>query len=95
MPAYLIADVEVTDPVGYADYSRDIVATVAPFEGRYLVRGGATEVLEGDWHPRRTIVIEFPSAAHLRAWYHSPAYAPLKALRERTANSRLVLVEGV
>ncbi|HEY0857630.1 MAG TPA: DUF1330 domain-containing protein [Albitalea sp.] len=95
MAAYLIADVEVTDPVGYADYSRDIVATIEAFGGRYLVRGGATEVLEGNWQPRRTIVIEFPSAAQLRAWYFSPAYAPLKLLRERTANARLVMVEGV
>ena len=69
MPAYLIADVEVTDPAGYADYTRDIVATVDAFGGRYLVRGGKTEVLEGDWSPRRVVVIEFPSMAQLRAWY--------------------------
>ena len=95
MPAYLIADVEVTDAAGYADYSRDIVATVEAFGGRYLVRGGRTEVLEGDWSPRRVVVIEFPDAAQLRAWYGSPAYAPLIALRQRTANSRLLMVEGV
>ena len=95
MPAYLIADVEVTDPAGYAEYSRAIMGTIEAHRGRYLVRGGATEVLEGDWSPKRTIVIEFPSAAQLRAWYDSPEYEPLKALRKRTAVSRLVLVEGV
>lgn len=95
MPAYLIADVEVTDPAGYADYTRDIVATVQAFGGRYLVRGGKTEVLEGDWSPRRVVVIEFPSGEQLRAWYDSPAYAPLIALRQRTASARLVMVDGV
>ena len=95
MAAYLIADVDVTDPAGYAAYTRDIVATVEAFGGRYLVRGGKTEVLEGDWAPRRVVVLEFPSAAQLRAWYESPAYAPLIELRQRTANARLVMVEGV
>ena len=95
MPAYLIADVDVTDPVGYADYTRDIVATVQAHGGRYLARGGRSAVLEGDWTPRRLVLIEFPSAEALRAWYESPEYAPLIALRQRTARARLIAVEGV
>jgi uncharacterized protein (DUF1330 family) len=95
MPAYLIADVEVTDPAGYAEYTRAIVATVDAHGGRYLVRGGRSEVLEGDWTPRRLVVIEFPNAEALRAWYDSPEYAPLIDLRQRTANARLVMVDGV
>ena len=69
-------------------------ATVAAYGGRFLVRGGATQTLEGDWSPKRAVVIEFPDAAALRRWYDSPEYAPLLALRKRAARSTLVAMEG-
>ena len=94
MPAIVIADVEITDPAGFEEYRARVPATIAAFGGRYLVRGGATEVKEGDWSPRRLIVLEFPSLARAREWYASPAYAPLIALRERSARTRLVFAEG-
>ncbi|MBM4382544.1 MAG: DUF1330 domain-containing protein [Deltaproteobacteria bacterium] len=94
MPALVIADVEITDPTGFEEYRARVPATIAAYGGRYLVRGGATEVKEGDWSPRRLIVLEFPSLARARAWYASPEYTPLIALRERTARTRLVFAEG-
>ncbi len=95
MPAYVIADVEVTDPAGFEDYRSRVAATVAQFGGRYLVRGGATETKEGDWTPRRLILLEFPTMARAREWFASPEYAPLIALRQRTARTKLVFAEGL
>lgn len=95
MAAYLIADVEVIDPAGFAEYQQKVPATIAQYGGRYLVRGGATEALEGTWSPRRCIVLEFPSMAQLKTWYASPEYAPLIAIRERTAKSKLMAAEGI
>lgn len=95
MPAYVIASIEVTDPVLYEDYRRQVAATIAAHGGRFLVRGGATRTLEGDWAPKRAVVLEFPDAAALQRWYDSPEYAPLLALRKRAARSTLVVMDGV
>ncbi len=95
MSAYVIADVEVLDSADYEQYRQHVPATIAAFGGRYLVRGGALTALEGDWLPKRCVILEFPSMAQLEAWYDSPAYVPLRALRERTTKSRLVKVEGL
>ena len=95
MPAYMFANVEVTDPAGYEQYRQQVSATIEAFGGRYLVRGGATEVLEGDWVPKRMVILEFADMAQLKAWYQSPEYRPLIELRQRTAMSTLVAVEGV
>jgi uncharacterized protein (DUF1330 family) len=95
MSAYVIADVEVLDSAAYEEYRQQVPATIAAFGGRYLVRGGALTVLEGDWSPKRCVILEFPSMAQLKAWYDSPAYVPLRAIRERTTKSRLVMVEGL
>jgi uncharacterized protein (DUF1330 family) len=95
MPAYLVADVEVTDRDLYDEYRKGVAATVAAYGGRFLVRGGATRTLEGDWSPQRAVVLEFPDAAALQRWYDSPEYAPLLALRKRAARSTLVVMDGV
>jgi uncharacterized protein (DUF1330 family) len=95
MAAYVIADIEVTDSTGFAEYQQKVPATIAAYGGRYLVRGGACEVLEGSWSPKRCVVLEFPSMAQLKTWYGSPEYRPLIAIRERTTKSNLVVVEGV
>jgi uncharacterized protein (DUF1330 family) len=94
MAAYLIADVEVTDPRGYETYRQQVPAIIAAHGGRYVARGGATEVLEGDWQPRRLVILEFPSREKLMAWYRSPEYQPLIAIRQAASNSRLVVVDG-
>jgi uncharacterized protein (DUF1330 family) len=95
MAAYLIADVDVKDPGAYEEYKRGVGATIAAFGGRYLTRAGATEVLEGDRVPGRLVVIEFPSAERIRAWYDSPQYRPLKEVRRRSAESTLIIAEGI
>jgi len=94
MPAYMFANVEVTDAAGYGQYRQQVSVTIEAYGGRYLVRGGATEVLEGNWMPKRMVILEFPDMAQLKAWYHSPEYHPLIELRQRTARSTLVAVEG-
>jgi uncharacterized protein (DUF1330 family) len=94
MAGYVIAEIEVTDPVVFERYREGVPATIAAYGGRYLVRGGALTVLEGDWQPKRLIVLEFPDAATARAWHDSPAYAPLLALREKSARTRLIIAEG-
>jgi len=95
MPAYVIVDLEVTDPVGMEEYRKQVPATIAKYGGRYLVRGGKHETLEGDWHPKRVVVLEFPSVEQARRWYDSEEYREPKALRFRSGRTNLILVEGV
>ena len=95
MTAYVIADVEVLDAALYETYRQQVPATIAEFGGRYLVRGGALTVLEGAWSPKRCVILAFPSMAQLKAWYDSPAYVPLRAIRERSTKSNLVMVQGL
>ena len=95
MPVYLIADIEVTDPAGYEEYKRRVPAVIAAHGGRYLVRGGASEVLEGTWRPRRSAIIEFADLASMKAFWESAEYRPLRAIRERCSKSNVVVIEGV
>ena len=95
MPAYFIVDNEVTDSAGFEDYRKQVPATVEKYGGRFLVRGGQIQTLEGDWKPRRIVVTEFPSIEQARRWYDSEEYRALKALRSRSARGSVVLVEGV
>lgn len=94
MPAYVIADVDVHDPDAYREYAALVPATLEPFGGRFLVRGGDHASLEGDWRPGRLVVLEFPSADHARRWYASEAYGAAKGIRHRASTGRLVVVEG-
>lgn len=95
MPAYIIADIEVLDTAAYEEYRQRVPPTIAAYGGRYIARGGATEVLEGTWSPRRCVILEFPSVAQANAWWNSPEYQPLRVIRERTTRSSLVLTEGL
>jgi uncharacterized protein (DUF1330 family) len=95
MPAYVIVDVEITDPVRYEEYRRLATPTVAAFDGRYVVRGGSTGTLEGGWQPGRLVVLEFPSVARAREWWDSPAYRPARDLRQQCARTEMIVVEGV
>jgi uncharacterized protein (DUF1330 family) len=95
MAAYFIVELDVQDAAAFEEYRRQVPGTIAQYGGRYLVRGGTMESLEGDWHPKRVVVLEFPSAEQAKRWYGSAEYAPLLALRLRAATSRMILVEGV
>ena len=94
MAAYLLVDIEVTDPGPYEDYRRQVPPSVEKYGGKYLVRGGELETLEGDWIPKRLVVLEFPSLEKAKQWYDSEEYRPLKELRAKATNSKMVLVEG-
>jgi uncharacterized protein (DUF1330 family) len=94
MAAYVIADITVQDAEVYAEYRKQVPATVEKYRGRFLVRGGAHEVREGDWKPGRVVVIEFPDMAAARAWYSSPEYGPLLKMRLHAATGSVILVEG-
>jgi len=93
MPALLIADIDVRDPETYSRYRSANPEIVRKFGGRYLAVGGAVRVLEGDWVPRRTVIIEFPDMAAIEAFYQSPEYAELRKIRWQSADSRLVAFE--
>jgi len=95
MPAYVLAEIEVTDPEGYKGYTAVVGESIGKYSGRFLVRGGATQVLEGEWPARRRVVLEFPSLEVARAWWDSPEYAKPKALRRAHSTGRLLLLEGV
>lgn len=95
MPGYVIVEIDVTDPEGYEEYRRLAAPTVEACGGRYLVRGGRTETLEGDWQPKRIVVLQFDSVEQAKEWWHSEVYGPIKAIRHRTAHTRMIVVEGV
>jgi uncharacterized protein (DUF1330 family) len=94
MPAYLIAQTEIHDHATYDRYKAQVLPLIQKFQGKFIVRGGDVEVLEGDWTPSRMVLIEFPSMQHIRDWFASPEYAPLLALRQPAAVDRLVAVDG-
>jgi uncharacterized protein (DUF1330 family) len=94
MSAYVIAEVNITNPDMFAEYRKLVPATIEKYGGRFVVRGGTVETKEGGWSPARIVVLEFPSMDQARSWYHSPEYAPALALRLKCANAKLILVEG-
>jgi uncharacterized protein (DUF1330 family) len=94
MPAYTVVEVEVEDPVRYEDYKKMVPPSLEPFGGRFLVRGGRVETLEGEWAPKRLVIVEFPSVEKAKAWWSSSEYAEAKALRQATAKTQMIVVEG-
>jgi uncharacterized protein (DUF1330 family) len=95
MPAYLISTIEIIDPVGYEEYKKLVSPALAKYGGKFVVRGGDIEHKEGDWRPKRIVVVEFESVDQARAFYDSPEYAPAKQIRLRTSNGSVLFVEGV
>ncbi len=93
MPALLIADINVQDANEYSEYRAANPGIIKKFGGRYLAVGGDVRVIEGDWTPRRVIIIEFPDMAAITAFYESPEYIRLREIRWKSADSRLVAVE--
>ena len=94
MAAYLIVQVKVNDPKRYEDYKKMVPPSLEPYGGRFLVRGGAVEAMEGSWKPARLVVIEFDSVERAKAWWGSREYAEAKALRQATADTEMILVQG-
>jgi uncharacterized protein (DUF1330 family) len=94
MKAYIIVDIKITDPDRYDDYKKLTPASLQPFGGKFVVRGGATATLEGNWLPGRIVVLEFPSVEKAKAWWSSDAYAPAKAIRQASSETKMIVVEG-
>ena len=95
MPAYVIVDVTVTDPREMEEYRKQVPATLAKYGGRFIVRGGAHQTVEGDWKPNRLIVLEFPSMEQAKRWYDSEEYREPRAMRLRAGRANLIMVEGI
>ena len=95
MKAYIIVDVNITNPTRYEDYRKLTPASLVPYDGKFIVRGGATETLGGEWFPGRVVVLEFPSMQQAKAWWSSAGYAPAKAIRQSAADTKMIIVEGV
>lgn len=95
MPAYIIVDVKINSLEEYETYKKLTPASLAAYNGKFIVRGGQTEILEGEWQPGRVVVLEFPSLAIAKAWWASDEYAVAKAIRQRTAETKMIVVEGI
>lgn len=95
MPAYAIADITITDGETYKGYQALTPDTIEKYGGRFKVRGGAHEVIEGDWQPGRIVVLEFDDMAALKRWYDSPEYTAARAIRLSAAAGSVIFVEGL
>lgn len=95
MPAYLISDVTVKDAAAFQAYRSHAVISIEQHGGRYLVRGGSIDALEGSWMPTTIIIVEFPDIERAQAWYRSPEYAAAFAFRDDALSRNLVLVDGI
>lgn len=95
MTAYAIFDVDVTDAEQYDEYKKLVPPSIAAYGGKFVVRGGEPEVLEGEWSPRRIVMLEFPSVEIARQWLDSPEYAQARALRHIAASTNAIVVQGV
>jgi uncharacterized protein (DUF1330 family) len=93
--AYIIANVDVTDPQQYEEYKKLSTLAMQAHGAEVCIRGGAVEVLEGDWSPKRVVMLKFPSVEKARAFNDSPEYAKARAARQGAAVMRMVLIEGV
>ncbi len=95
MSGYVIAIIDVTNAEDYKEYARQVPETIAKYGGRYLVRGGKSEIAEGEWPGSRTVILEFPSLERAREWYNSPEYRPLRPLRQANSRGRIAFFEGL
>jgi uncharacterized protein (DUF1330 family) len=95
MSAFVIVEVSVHDHVEYEEYKKLTPAAVAAFNGKFIVRGGKTITLEGEWNPERIVVLEFPTVEQANEWWNSELYTEAKKIRQRTAKTKMIIVEGV
>ena len=95
MPAYFVAELDVTNPAEYEPYRAAVPATIARYGGRYLTRGGAAELIEGTSEPKRVVILEFADTAAVKRWYYSPEYQKILPTRLANSTGRAFIVEGV
>jgi len=95
MPAYVIVDVVIEDNIAYEEYKKLTPAAISAYDGKFIVRGAKTECLEGNWDPQRIVILEFPSVERVKEWWASPEYSEAKAIRQRSAKTKMIVVQGV
>jgi uncharacterized protein (DUF1330 family) len=95
MPAYVLVEISVHNPEEYEDYKKLSLPSLQPFNGKFIVRGGKTITLEGDWNPERMVILEFPAKELALEWWNSDIYAKAKAIRQRSASTRMIVLEGI
>ena len=95
MSAYVVVEIEILDPVGYEEYKKQAATTVHKYGGKYIARGGKTEVLEGDWNPKRIVVLQFESMERAKEWLNCEEYREPRKMRHATAKTNMILVEGL
>jgi uncharacterized protein (DUF1330 family) len=95
MAAYFIVDVKVHDPQLYEDYRKLVGPTLERYGGKFLVRGGASETIEGDWQPQRLVILEFDDTEQFKRWYHSPEYTEARSIRFQASTARAILIQGI
>ena len=95
MPAYVILDINITDPEHYENYKKLAPPAIETYGGRYLARGGSAENLEGDWQPNRVVMLEFDSVDQAKKWINSEEYREARAMRYQSAISQSIVVEGL
>ena len=95
MSAYVIVEIDIVDRVGYEEYKKQAAATVHNYGGKYIVRGGKSEVLEGDWQPKRIVILQFDSMDRAKEWLNCEEYREPRKLRHKTAHTKMILVEGL
>ena len=93
MPAYVVADIEVTDPEAYDRYKPLAVQAIKQYGGKVLARGGPIELLEGSWKPSRLVILEFESVEAAEKWHGSPEYEAAKAIREKASRSNVIIAD--
>ncbi len=94
MAAYVIVEITIHDPKDYKEYKKLTPAAVEAYDGRFVVRVGQTEILESDWQPERIVVLEFPTVDRAKEWWNSDIYAQAKLIRQRSAKTRMIVVQG-
>jgi uncharacterized protein (DUF1330 family) len=95
MAVYVILDIDVTDPVGYEQYKKAGAPTILAYGGKPIARGGKTEVYEGNWQPKRVVIIEFKGMEEAKRWWNSPEYSEAKKLRHASARTNVIFLEGL
>lgn len=95
MPAYVIVEVSVEDSKDYEEYKKLTPATITAYDGRFVIRGGQTETLEGNWQPERIVVLEFPTVQRAKEWWSSDLYSKAKTIRQRSAKTKMIVVGGL
>jgi uncharacterized protein (DUF1330 family) len=94
MTAYVIVEIAIQNHEVYEDYKKLTPTSVAAYGGKFIARGGSTVALEGDWNPERIVILQFPSTEKAKEWWHSQEYAEAKALRQKSATTKMLLIEG-